>query len=129
LVMIMTLLLEYGIILLLTSNNIKNSYDLFKLVVWVNLITFPITQWLVLIFYSTSLIYSDFILFIYLLIEIVPITLEFLFYRYIFKQFDKDLLILKPISTKKTFSYSLSTNIISFLIISPFSIIHIIPTG
>ncbi|MFX1321045.1 MAG: hypothetical protein ACFFAQ_05300 [Promethearchaeota archaeon] len=105
------IVLEYCILSALTKHKIENRKDLFRSVAAVNLFTFPTTQLLAL--WIAVFIVPQYWIFFYILIELIPIMLEFFLFLYIFKIV---LEIVRTTNSIKIFMYTLLANLGSFII-------------
>ena len=105
-----TIFIEFGIIYFFLRKNITRNSKLTKAVLSVNLLTFPITQ---MIAFSFMMLFSDLNNF-YFITELIPITLEFLIYLKIFKNFYYFKYFRSPVSTKTTFLSIITANLMTF---------------
>ncbi len=104
-----TIAVELGTFLLFFKNKIEDRPNFFKAVISVNLITFPITQILALFVFS----HLSYLINIwnYILIELFPITLEYLLYLRLFKE-----VLLGEIRNNMTFISTITANLLTFII-------------
>jgi len=110
--LVITIAVEYKIIRLFLKDIINNQSKFLISVIFVNLCTFSITQIIVFI-----IIYKfRFPLWNYLLIELIPITLEFLLYLQIFKIFSHNNVFFLSIRNKITLLSTVTANLVTFII-------------
>lgn len=110
-ILIINIALEYCIFSALIKHKIESSKDLFRSVAAVNLFTFPTTQLLAL--WITAFVLPQYWILFYILIELIPIMLEFFLFLYIFKIV---LEIVRTTNSIKIFIYTLLANLASFII-------------
>ena len=110
--LVITIAVEYKIIRLFLKDIINNQSKFLISVIFVNLCTFSITQIITFI-----IIYKfRFPLWNYLLIELIPITLEFLLYLQIFKIFSHNNVFFLSIRNKITLLSTVTANLVTFII-------------
>lgn len=107
-----TIIIEFVVIYLFLRNHGIEHFKLTKPVIAVNLLSFPITQIIVLLFMKQ---FSSINGFIYL-VELFPITLECFLYLKIFNYYNKLEYFELPVSMKKTVITSITANSITFTI-------------
>lgn len=110
--LISTIIIEFVVIYIFLRNHGIEYLKLAKPVIAVNLLSFPITQIIVISFMNPYSIINGSIF----LVVLFPITLECFLYLKIFKYYNKLYYFLFPISVKKTFLTSITANSITFTI-------------
>jgi len=106
------IVIEYIVIFLFLSHNILNPLKLFKSVFVVNLFTFPVTQLMAL---SISLFFP-FVFGLHFVAELFPLISETILYLKINQILDRNGELDYPITRKKTITYTITANLITFLI-------------
>jgi len=116
-ILIITIILEFSMFFvslhILIKTGTLNRAELFKSVAIVNLFTFPITQFLAILI---AILLAPYYILFYFLIELVPIFIEFALFLYIFNKLSGGIEIRNLISSKKIFVYTLTANLITFLV-------------
>ena len=107
-----TIIIEFVVIYAFLRNHGIEHFKLFKPVIAVNFLSFPITQIIVILFIKQ---FSSVNGFIYL-VELFPITLECFLYLKIFKYYNQLEYFDLPVSVKKTVITSITANSITFTI-------------
>lgn len=118
LLFIVTIFIEINVIKFLLKNNELNEHakDFYKSITLVNLLTFPTTQIIAFIVFQSALGNLDvaIILFLSILIELFPITLECLLYLKIYKRLNRIPCFLHPVNNNLILKSTISANLTSF---------------
>lgn len=120
LLFIITLLIEINIIKYLLKNYDLNDHvkEFYKSITLVNLLTFPTTQITIFIIFQTALGNLDAanIIFLSILIEFFPITLEYILYLKIYQRLNRIPCFGHPVSNISIFKSTITANFTSFAI-------------
>jgi hypothetical protein len=120
LLFIITLVIEINVIKFILKDNELNEHskEFYKSITLVNLLTFPTTQIIAFIIYQTVLGNLDVanIIFISILIEMFPITLECLLYLKIYKRLNRILCFKHPVNNTSILKSTITANFASFAI-------------
>ena len=115
-VFIMTLFVELFIIKAFLRKNILNSFKLYKTVFVVNLLTFPPTQVIAFLIFRGLPPQVSFFIFYYVLVELIPISLECLLFLLFYKKMFKLNYFQSPVKVKTILMSTIIANFTTFII-------------
>lgn len=101
----------------------KTSAKFYKSVFAVNLVTFPLTQLFAFTIYQSFVLDYSFALFISIIIEVFPITLECLLYLKIYKKFNILSYFVDKAENKTILKSTITANLVTFMIGIPIFLI------